>query len=87
MALELAFRALSYGLIELLWVMALALTLTSIRKESRCGERIKGIIVLTLAIIGFCAFIALLMTYPQKTRSLEKISHRVEAPALTRAIR
>jgi hypothetical protein len=75
---ELTFKALSYAVIELLWVTALVLSLISIRKESGCGEPLKGIIALTLAIVGFCAFIVLLSLYAQQTRSLEKISHHAE---------
>jgi hypothetical protein len=33
----------------------------------------------TVAIVGSCAVIALLAGYVQKARSLEKVSHRVEA--------
>jgi hypothetical protein len=78
---ELTFKALSYAVIELLWVTALLLSLVSIRKESGYGEPIKGILVLTLAIVGFCAFIALISVYAQNTRSLKKIAHRVETVA------
>jgi len=35
-----------------------------------------GIIWFTIAIAGSCAVIALLARYAQKTRSLEKITHR-----------
>ena len=82
MAPELAFKIVSYGLIELLWVTALALSLVSLRKESHCGERLKGFMVLTAAIIGFCAFIALVMAYTQKTKLLEKSSHPVQTVRL-----
>jgi hypothetical protein len=47
-------------------------------KENRFGWPLKGIIWFTFAIIVSCA-IALLAGYVQKARSLEKISHRVEA--------
>jgi hypothetical protein len=48
-------------------------------KESRHGQPLKGIVWFALAIVGFYAAIALLAGYVQKARSLEKISHRVEA--------
>jgi hypothetical protein len=47
-------------------------------KENRFGWPLRGIIWFTVAIIGFCAVIALLAGYVQKTRSLEKVSHRVQ---------
>jgi capsular polysaccharide biosynthesis protein len=48
-------------------------------KENRFGWPLSGIIWFTVAIIGSCALIALLAGYDQTIRSLEKISHRVEA--------
>jgi len=47
-------------------------------KENRFGWPLRGIIWLTVAIIGSCAVIALLAGYVQKARSLEKVSHLVE---------
>ena len=47
------------------------------RKESHRGQPLRGIIWFTVAILGFCAVIALLAGYVQKARSLEKISHRI----------
>lgn len=49
----------------------------SMRKESRVGEPVKGIFWVSLAIIGFAALV-LLVGYLQKTRSLEKVSTRIE---------
>jgi hypothetical protein len=40
---------------------------------------LRDVIWFTLATAGSCAVIALLAGYVQKTRSLEKISHRIEA--------
>jgi hypothetical protein len=40
---------------------------------------LRGIIWFTIAIAGSCAVIAFLAGYVQKARSLEKVSHRVEA--------
>jgi multisubunit Na+/H+ antiporter MnhB subunit len=76
---ELALRALSYGLVVFVSITLLALSLISIRKENRRGEPLRGIIWFTVAIIGSCAAIALLAGYVQKTRSLEKVTRRVEA--------
>ena len=78
-AAELSLRASSHLLIVLLGVMLIALSLLSMWKENRQGEPLNGIIWFSLAIIGFCAAIALLAAYVQKARSLEKISHRMEA--------
>jgi len=50
-------------------------------KERRQGQLLKGIIWFALSIVGFYAAIALLAGYVQNARSLEKISHRVEAVA------
>ena len=75
---DVTLRALSYGLVVLLGITLLALSLISLRKENHQGEPLKGIIWLTTAIIVSCA-IALLAGYVQKARSLEKVSHRVEA--------
>jgi small-conductance mechanosensitive channel len=75
---DLTLRALSYGLVVLVVITVLALSLISLRKENRQGQSLNGIIWFTVAIIGSCALVALLAGYVQKTRSLEKISHRVE---------
>jgi hypothetical protein len=48
-------------------------------KENRFGWPLRGIIWFTVAIIGSCAVIVLLAGYVQKARSLEKVSHHVEA--------
>jgi multisubunit Na+/H+ antiporter MnhB subunit len=76
---ELTLRALSYGLVVLVAITLLALSLISIRKENRQGEPLNGMIWFAVAIIGSCAVIALLAGYVQKARSLEKVTHRVEA--------
>ncbi len=76
---ELALRASSLWLIVLLGLTLIALSLVSMWKESRHGRPLKGIIWFALAIVGFYAVIVLLAGYVQKARSLEKISHRVEA--------
>ena len=76
---ELTFRALSHLLIVLLGLILVLLSLVSMWKENRFGWPLRGIIWFTVAIIGSCAVIALLAGYVQKARSLEKISHRIEA--------
>ena len=75
---ELALRASSHLLIVLLGVGLIALSLVSMWKQNRQGEPLNGIIWFALAIIGFCVFV-LLAGYVQKTRSLEKVSTRIEA--------
>jgi hypothetical protein len=54
---------LSYGLIGLFWITGLVLSLASIRKESRYGVPLKGLMGLTVAVMGLCAFIALFTAY------------------------
>jgi len=68
----LTFNALSYGLVGLLWVAGLVLSLVSIRKESRCGIPLKGLMGLTVAVMGLCTFIALLAAFAEKTGAFEK---------------
>ncbi len=79
---ELALRASSLWLIVLLGLTLIALSGVSMLKENRHGQPLKGIVWFALAIVGFYAVIALLAGYVQKTRSLEKVSHRVEAVTL-----
>ena len=56
---ELTFKAISYGLVGLLWVTGLILSLVSIRKQSRYDEPLHELFLLTLIVIGLCTFIAL----------------------------
>jgi hypothetical protein len=79
---ELTFRALSYGLIGILGIALFALWLISMREEDERGEPFKGMVWLSVAIIVFCAVIALVVGYVQKAGWLEKVSHRVEALTL-----
>ena len=51
-------------------------------KENRFGWPLRGLIWFTVAIAGSCAVITLLAGYLQKARSLEKVTHRVEAITL-----
>ena len=76
---ELTFRALSLLLIVFLGLTCVVFSLVSMWKENRFGWPLRGIIWFTVAIVGSCAVIALLAGYVQKARSLEKVSHRVEA--------
>ena len=75
---ELTFRALSLLLIVSLAVILVAVSLVSMWKENRFGWPLRGIIWFYLVIVGSCAVIAL-AGYAQKARSLEKVTHRVEA--------
>ena len=72
---QLSFKVASYGLIELLWMVGLAISLLSIRKESRCGEPVRGFIALTVALLGFCAFVVLVLAYAQNVRDVGKSAH------------
>jgi hypothetical protein len=76
---ELAFRALSFLLITFLGLIFVVFTLVSMWKENRFGWPLRGVIWLYLVIIGSCAVIGLLAGYVQKARSLERVTHRVEA--------
>ena len=76
---ELALRASSLWLIVLLGLTLIALSGVSMLKENRHGQPLKGTVWFAVAIIGFCTVIALLAGYVQKARSLEKISHHIEA--------
>ena len=76
---HLAIIALNLWLIVFLGVTCVVLSLVSMWKENRFGWPLRGIIWFYLAIIGSCAVIALLAGYVQKVKSLEKVSHRVEA--------
>jgi apolipoprotein N-acyltransferase len=69
------FKALSYGLIGLFWITVLAVSLISMRKESRYDAPLKGLTGLTLAVISLCAFIALCMAHVQKAKLVEKLDH------------
>ena len=66
-------------LLIVLGLTLIALSLVSMWKENRHGKPLNGIIWFSLAIIGFCVVVALLAGYVHKARSLEKVSHRVEA--------
>jgi hypothetical protein len=76
---ELTFRALSLLLIVFFSTILVVFTLVSMWKENRFGWPLRGIIWFTVAIVGSCAIIGLLAGYAQKARSLEKVTHRVEA--------
>jgi len=79
---DLTFKVLSHLLIVFLSIGLVAFTLVSMWKENRFGWPLRGIIWFTVAIIGSCALIGLLAGYDQTVRSLEKVSHRVEAVTL-----
>jgi Kef-type K+ transport system membrane component KefB len=76
---ELTFRALSLLVIVFLAVILVVLSLVSMWKENRFGWPLRGMIWFTVAIIGSCGVIAILAGYEQKARSIEKVTHRVEA--------
>jgi len=69
----LTFKALSYGLMGLLWTTGLLLSLISMRKENRSGAPLRGLIGLTVAVMGMCAFIALFTAYADRG-ALQRIS-------------
>jgi uncharacterized membrane protein YqjE len=76
---ELTFRALSLLLIVFLAMTLVGFSLVSMWKENRFGWPLRGIVWFYLVIIGSCAVIALFAGYAQKARSIEKVTHRVEA--------
>ena len=76
---ELTIIALSLWLIVFLGLTSLVYSLVSIWKENRFGWPLRGIIWFAVAIVGSCAVIALLAGYVEKARSLETVTHRVEA--------
>jgi small-conductance mechanosensitive channel len=76
---ELTFRAISLILIISLAVTVVVFTMVSMWKENRFGWPLRGIIWFYLVIIGSCAVIGLLGGYVQKARSIERVTHRVEA--------
>jgi hypothetical protein len=76
---ELKLRALSLLLIVFLGLTCVVFSLVSMWKENRFGWPLRGIIWFTIAIAGSCTVIVLFAGYVQKARSLEKVSHRVEA--------
>jgi len=79
---DLTFKVLSHLLIVFLSIGLVVFILVSMWKENRFGWPLRGIIWFTVAIIGSCALIGLLAGYDQTVRSLEKVSHRVEAVTL-----
>ena len=79
MQVELTIIALSLWLIVFLVLTCVFYSLVSMWKENRFGWPLRGIIWFAVAIVGSCAIIGLLAGYEQTARSLEKVSHRVEA--------
>jgi cell division protein FtsX len=74
--------ALSLWLIVFLGLTCVVYALILMWKENRFGWPLRGVIWFSLAIIGSCVIIGLLAGYVQKTRSLKKISQRVETVTL-----
>jgi hypothetical protein len=70
---------LSRWLIVFLGLTCVVFALVSLWKKNRFGWPLRGLIWLYLAVIGSCAVIGLLAGYVQKTKSLEKVSHWMEA--------
>ena len=71
-------KALSYGIIGLLWITLLVLSLVSIRKERRYDEPLRGLFSLTLIVCALCAFIVLSSITYHTTRFLRSFSPRVQ---------
>lgn len=74
----LTFTVSSYLLIVFLSTILVVYTLVSMWKENRFGWPLRGVTWFYLAILGSCALMAL-AGYAQKARSIEKVTHRVEA--------
>ena len=66
----LAFRAVSYGLILFLALVALLLSLVSLKKEYVSGKSLDGLFLLILVIAGLCGLISVLTTYVDVQRPL-----------------
>ena len=71
---ELVLRASGLFLILLLGLTLIALSLISMRKESRHGQPLKGLVWFALVIVGVYAAIALFGGYIQKAKPLVKVS-------------
>jgi hypothetical protein len=79
---EIVLKALSYGLVVLLGITLLALSLISLRKENCQGQPLNGMIWFTVAVIGSCAAVVVLLAgYAQKARSIERVTNPVETVA------
>jgi glucan phosphoethanolaminetransferase (alkaline phosphatase superfamily) len=64
---ELTFKAISCGLVLLIWLTTVALLWISMTKEWRLGQPIMGGFELIVAALCLCAFIVLVVAYVQKT--------------------
>ena len=78
--------ALSLWLIVFLGLTWVVFSLVSMWKENRFGWPLKGVIWFSIATVGSCVVIGLLAGYVQKSRSLGKVSHRVEAATVLSAL-
>jgi hypothetical protein len=70
---ELAFRALSYGLIGFLSATVLVIVLISLCKENRYYQPVRGILWFALAVTALCAAVSLLAAI-QRIRAFEKMT-------------
>jgi hypothetical protein len=70
---EVIFKALDFGLIWFLMVVALTVLLISMSKEQRIGHTYRGAFVFAIAILGMCALLALGMI-PAKVQKFNSIS-------------
>jgi hypothetical protein len=75
---ELTFRALSHLLIVFLSPNPCRLHVDLHVERNRFGWPLRGIVWFYLVIVGSCAVIAL-AGYAQRTRSIERVTNRVEA--------
>lgn len=73
---ELTIIALSLWLIVFLGLTCVVFAFISMWKENRFGWPLRDIIWFTPTVAASCAVTALLAGYVQKTKSLEKVSHR-----------
>jgi hypothetical protein len=64
---ELTFKAISCGLVVLIWLTTVALLWISMTKEGRLGQPIRGVFGLIVAALCLSAFLVLVAAYVQKT--------------------
>ena len=76
---ELTIVALSLWLIVMQGLASVVYLMVFMWKESRLSWPVRGIFWFTVAIVSSCAIIVFLAGYIEKERTLEKLSHRVEA--------
>ena len=73
MLAPLAVKAVSHGLILLLALVALILSLVSLKKEYVSGKSLDGLFLLILVIAGLCGLISVLSIYVDAHRPVSAL--------------